>query len=106
MVEAPYGFLEMNEELFLPDSATFRHAKHRKTPEGLDAVDLIFSTGEFIGVVVDSVVPKAVCDTPVVSLPTVGVNIAAFDETPLENRHQLCLGAVSTTLKNTLPWRS
>ncbi len=94
MVEAPFGFLEVNEELFLPDPAKFRHAKLRKTPEGFDAIDVIFSTGELIGMVVDSVVPEAVCDKAVVSLPTIGVNIAAFDDAPLENRHQFCLGAV------------
>ena len=94
VVEAPFGFLEVNEELFLPDSAKFRHAKLRKTPEGLDAVDVVFATGEFIGVMVDSVVSEAVCDKPVVSLPAIGVNIAAFNDAPLENRDQFCLGAV------------
>ncbi len=94
VVEAPFGFLEVNEKLFLPDSAKFRHAKLRKTPEGFDAINVIFSTGKLIGMVVDSVVPKAVCDKSVVSLPTIGVNIAAFDDAPLENRHQFCLGAV------------
>jgi hypothetical protein len=33
MVEAPFRFLEVNEELFLPDTAKFRHAKLRETPK-------------------------------------------------------------------------
>ena len=94
MVEAPFGFLEVNEELFLPNPAKFRHAKLRKTPEGFDAIDMVLSAGEFIGVMVDPVVSEAVSDKSVVSLPAVGVNIAAFDNATLENRHEFCLGAV------------
>jgi hypothetical protein len=94
VVEAPFRFLKVNEELFLPDPAKFRHAELRKTPEGFDAINVVLSTGEFIGMVVHSVVPEAVCDKSVVSLPTVGVKITAFDDATLENRHQFCLGAV------------
>ena len=94
VVEAPFRFLEVNEELFLPNPAKFRHAKLRKTPEGFDAVDVVLSASKFISVVVNSVVPEAVCHKSVVSLPSVGINVAAFDDAPLENRHQFCLGAV------------
>jgi len=54
MVEAPLGFLEVNLEFFFPHSAKFCHSKLRKTPEGFDAVDMVFSTGEFILMVVNS----------------------------------------------------
>jgi len=94
VVESPFRFLEVTEELFLPNPAKFRHAELRKTPEGFDAIDVVLSTGEFIGMVVDSVVAEAVRDKSVVSLPTVGVNITTFDDATLENRHQFCLGAV------------
>ena len=53
-----------------------------------------FSAREFIGMVVDPVVPEAVCNKSVVGLTAVGINIAAFDDATLKNRHQFCLGAV------------
>ena len=94
VVEAPFGFLEVNEEPFLSDPAKFRHAKLRKTPEGFDAIDVVLSASEFISMMVDPVVSEAVSDKSVVSLPAVGVNVATFDNSTLENRHQFCLGAV------------
>jgi hypothetical protein len=61
VVESPFRFLEVNEELFLPNPAKFRHAELRKTPEGFDAIDVVLSTGEFIGMVVDSGACQKVC---------------------------------------------
>ena len=94
MVETPLRFLKVDEEFFLPHPAKFRHAKLRETPEGFDAVDMVFSTGEFILMMVNSMVPIAIGYQSVISFPTIGVDIAAFHDPTLKNRHKFSLGAV------------
>jgi hypothetical protein len=94
MIETPLRFFEMNKELFLPDSAKFCHAKLRITPKRFDAINMIFSSREFILMVVNAVVLIAICYQSIISLPAVGVNIAAFHYSALKNWHKLCLGTV------------
>ena len=73
MIETPLRFFEVNEEFFLPDSAKFCHAKLRITPKRFDAVNMIFSSREFIFMVVNAVVLIAICYQSIVSLPTVQI---------------------------------
>ena len=94
MIETPLRFFEVNEEFFLPDSAKFCHAKLRITPKRFDAVNMIFSSREFIFMVVNAVVLIAICYQSIVSLPTIGIDIAAFNNSALKNWHKLCLGTV------------
>ena len=106
MVETPLRFLEVDEEFFLPHPAKFPHAKLRETPEGFDAVDMVFSSGEFILMVVNSVVPIAIGYQSVISFPTIGVDIAAFHDPTLKNGHKFSLGAVlhDTHKNSSLPF--
>ena len=94
MIETPLRFFEVNEEFFLPDSAKFCHAKLRITPKRFDAVNMIFSSREFIFMVVNAVMLIAICYQSIVSLPAVGIDVAAFHNSPLKNWHKLCLGTV------------
>ena len=94
MIETPLRFFEVNEEFFLPDSAKFCHAKLRITPKRFDAVNMIFSSREFIFMVVNAVVLISICYQSIVSLPVVVINIAAFHNSALKNWHKLCLGTV------------
>ena len=94
MIETPLRFFEVNEEFFLPDSAKFCHAKLRITPKRFDAVNMIFSSREFIFMVVNAVVLIAICYQSIVSLPAVGIDVAAFHNSPLKNWHKLCPGTV------------
>ena len=55
---------------------------------------MIFSSREFIFMVVNAVVLIAICYQSIVSLPAVGINIAAFHNSALKNWHKLCLGTV------------
>ena len=91
MVEPPLRFFKVNEEFFLPDSAKFCHAKLRITPKRFDAVNMIFSSREFIFMVVNAVVLITICYQSIVSLPTVGIDITAFHNSALKNWHKLCL---------------
>ena len=94
MIETPLRFFEVNEEFFFPDSAKFCHAKLRITPKRFDAVNMIFSSREFIFMVVNAVVLIAICYQSIVSLPTIGIDIATFHNSALKNWHKLCLGTV------------
>ena len=94
MIETPLRFFEVNEKFFFPDSAKFCHAKLRITPKRFDAVNMIFSSREFIFMVVNAVVMIAICYQSIVSLPTIGIDIAAFHNAALQNWHKLCLGTV------------
>ena len=94
MIKTPLRFLEVDQEFFLPDPAKFRHAKLCETPEGLDTVDMVFSTGKFILMVVDSMVSVAVGHQSIVGFPTIGIDIAALYNSALKNRHKFSLGAV------------
>ena len=55
---------------------------------------MIFSSREFIFMVVNAVVLIAICYQSIVSLPTIGIDIAAFHNSALKNWHKLCLGTV------------
>lgn len=94
MIETPLRFFEVNEEFFLPDSAKFCHAKLRITPKRFDAINMIFSSRKFILMVVNAVVLIAICYQSIVSLPAIGIDIAAFNNSALKNWHKLCLGTV------------
>jgi len=85
MIETPLRFFEVNEEFFLPDSAKFCHAKLRINPKRFDAVNMIFSSREFIFMVVNAVMLIAICYQSIVSLPTIGIDITAFNNSALKN---------------------
>ena len=68
--ETPLRFFEVNEEFFLADSAKFCHAKLCITPKRFDAVNMIFSSREFVFLVVNAVVVVTICHQPTVRLPS------------------------------------
>ncbi len=55
---------------------------------------MIFTSSEFIFMMMNAVVSIAVCYQSIVSLPTVSIDIAAFYNSALKNWHKLCLGTV------------
>ena len=94
MIETPLRFFELNEGLFLLDSAKFCHGKLRVTPKRFDAVNVIFYPREFIFMVGNAVVLIAICYQSIVSFPTISRDIIAFQNSALKNWHKLCLGTV------------
>jgi hypothetical protein len=94
MIETPLRFFEVNEEFFFPDSAKFCHAKLRITPKRFDAIDMIFTSGEFIFMMMNAVMLIAICYQSIVSLPAIGVDITALNDSALKNWHKFCLGTV------------
>jgi len=55
---------------------------------------MIFSSREFVFMMVSAVVLITICYQSIVSLSTVGIDVAAFHNSPLKNWHKLCPGTV------------
>jgi hypothetical protein len=56
---------------------------------------MILAAHKFILMVVHSMVLISIGNQPIVGFPSIGVNVAFFQDVPLENRHQFSLGAVA-----------
>lgn len=94
VVETPFGFFEVENEVFVTDAAQLREAQFGEAPEGLDAIDVILTAGELVLVMMDAVVFVATQDKAVVGLPSVGVDGRLRKHLSLHNRHQFLPGAV------------
>jgi len=55
---------------------------------------MIYFSREFVFMMVNAVVLVTICNQSIVSLPTIGIDIAAFHNSALKNWHKLCLGTV------------
>ncbi len=55
---------------------------------------MIFTSGEFIFMMMNAVMLIAICYQSIVSLPAIGVDITALNDSALKNWHKLCLGTV------------
>ena len=62
MIPTPFRFLEVEKEVLGTNAAQFCEAEFGKAPEALDAIDVIFSAGELVSVMVDAVVLVAAQD--------------------------------------------
>ena len=59
MVETPFAFLEVEEEAVLAHAAQFEEAEFGVTPKAFDAVDVVFTAGELVLVMMNAVVLAA-----------------------------------------------
>ena len=94
MIPAPFGFLEVEKEELLANAAQLDEAKLGVAPEALDPVDVIFSAGEFILMVMNAMVFVTAQHEAVVSLPAIGIDGGLGQHPALDDRLQLCLGSV------------
>ena len=94
VVPTPLAFFEMDEELFLPDATEFYEAVFGEAPEGFDAINVNLTPSELVFVMVNSMMLVTIGYQPVISLPSIGLDITASLDVSLEDRHQLLLGAV------------
>ena len=74
MVESPGAFQQVHDELFPADPTKLRQTKLRETPKAFDAVDVVFSPGEFVLMVMDPVVAVSFGNQTVVGLPAIRVD--------------------------------
>ena len=94
MVPSPLAFLEMKEELINANTAQLCHAKFGIGPEAFDAIDMILASSEFVFVMVNTMMLESAGHQSIVGFPSVGVNVALFQDAPLENGHEFSFGAV------------
>jgi len=102
MIPTPFRFLEVEEKVLGTDAAQFGEAQLGKAPEALDAIDVVFSAGELVLVMVDAVMLVAAQDEAVIGLPAVGINGGLGKHLALDDRHQGLLGAVLDDLGENL----
>jgi len=72
MVPTPCGFLEMKNEVIGADAAQFGEAQCGEAPEAFDPVDVVFAAGEFVLMMVNTMVFVTPEDEAIVGLPAVG----------------------------------
>jgi hypothetical protein len=89
VVPAPLAFLKVEEELFPADGSEFEEAMFGEAPKGFDAIDVILTSGEFVGMVMNPVMLITIGHQAIVGLPSVGINIALGKNVALEDRQQL-----------------
>ena len=94
VVETPLGFFEVKDEVIETDAPELCETQFGETPKGFDAVDVVFSTGELVFMMMNPMVFVAAQDEAVVGLPAIGINGGFGKHLPLHNRHKLLLGAV------------
>ena len=94
MIPAPLGFFEMEKEELWTDSPEFNETKFGVTPKAFDAVNMIFSTGEFVVMMIDAPMLVAAEHQTLIPKPAVGINGGLGKHLPLDDRLQLCFGAV------------
>ena len=69
-------------------------AQFCEAPKALDPIDVIFSAGELVLVMVDAVMLVAAKNEAVIGLPAVGINGGLGKHPALEDRQQGLLGVV------------
>ena len=53
MIETPFGFLEVTEEVFGANAAQFGEAQFGEAPKALNAIDMVFPFRELVLMVVN-----------------------------------------------------
>jgi hypothetical protein len=94
MIETPLRFFEVNEEFSIRTPRSFAMRNFAQLQKDSMPLNMIFSSREFIFMVVNAVVLIAICYQSIVSFPAIGIDIAAFNNSALKNWHKLCLGTV------------
>ena len=74
MIPAPCGFLEVETEKFLANVPQLDEAELGAAPEDLDPVDVIFSAGELVFMVMNAMGFVTVHHEAVVRLPAIGID--------------------------------
>src|SRR5471030_563832 len=94
VIPAPFGFFEMEEEELGSDATQLDEAKLGVAPEALDAVDVVLATGELVFMVMNAPVFVTAQKQAVITEPSVGIDRGFGKHLSLDDRLQLCPGAV------------
>ena len=94
MVKAPLTFFEVDEEAVPAHAVELGKPSFGKAPEALDAVNVVFASGELVDLMVEAVVAKARGDQAIVGQPAVGVHVALAQHVAIDNGLQLLARAI------------
>ena len=95
MIEAEFGFFEMQVEGSCRHAIELGQSSFCIAPEALDSINVSFSTGELIGTVIDpQMLVKTDIDQTIIASPAIGMDHRIrFDMTP-DDRLQRGLGTI------------
>jgi len=94
MIPAPFRFFEVKKEELPADAAQFDEAELGVAPEAFDPVDMVFAAGKLVFVVMNAPVFVSAQEQAIVAQPAIGVNGCLGKHLSLDDRLQLCPGAV------------
>ncbi len=94
VVPSELGFQEVFKKHFWTHPPEFAHSELGITPETFNAVDVVFSSGKLVAVVVHAVVPVAICEQGIIRLPAVGDDVGVFQHPAFDDGTDFTLGTV------------
>jgi hypothetical protein len=94
VVKTPFTFFEVLEEFGTANAPELEHAKFGVAPKAFDTVDVIFTSGKLVFVMVNAVVFVTAGDQAIVSAPAIRIDVALFENLARDDRQQLLSGAV------------
>jgi len=87
VVEAPFGFFEVGEEVTGANAAQPRQSSFGITPERFDSIDVAASPGKFILAMMNTVVFVALKNQSIISTPSIGEDCAFGSWTDMTFNH-------------------
>jgi len=94
MIEAPLGFFEVEDEGIGLDAAEFGEAQFGEAPKTFNPIDVVFTAGKLVFMMMDAVMFVTTQNEALVGLPTIGLDGGGGEHLPLDDRHQCLLGTV------------
>jgi hypothetical protein len=91
---APFRFLEMEKEELRTNATQLDEAKLGVAPKALDPVDVVLAAGKLVFVVMNAPVFVTAQEQAVIAEPAVGIDGGLGKQLSLDDRLQLCPGAV------------
>jgi len=96
VIEAPFGFFEVEEEGVGANAAQPHRSGFGVTTKGFDAVDVAASPGKFILAMMDTVVFIALKNQSIIFTPTIGKGraLGSWTEMPLNHLQKFAFRAI------------
>ena len=99
MIKTKFGFFQVQVESMCRYAIELCQTSFCKAPEGFDAIDMPFTTGKFVIIMMHfEVLIKAKIDQSVITAPAIRVNHSIRCAMSTDNGLQCCFGAIRNNL--------
>ena len=83
VIPPPLAFFEVDEEFIPSDPVEFAHPHFSEAPEAFNAIDVVLAARKFVAVMMNSVMLITAGDQAIVGFPSIGVDVAILQYSPL-----------------------